>query len=117
MFNDFQNEMSKEISNNTAKDNLKDFDKKIDLSIDKKDLDYLDNNNDVNKLIKFIKEEFGDIAAIWHVKGDKNSFIIFEQFADVNGIYYDCKSGKSSKDFVDCMVLQDTCKLIYKKNE
>lgn len=117
MFNDLQNEMSKEIFNNTSKDNLKAFDKKIDLLSDKIDFYYLDNNNNVNKLIKAIKEEFGDVAAIWQIKDDKNSFIIFEHFADANGIYYDSKSGKSSKDFVDCMVLQDTCKLIYTKNE
>lgn len=71
----------------------------------------------MNRIIIDIKNKFGDIATIWQVKGDKNSFIIFEHFADVNGIYYDCKSGKISKDFVDCLVLQDTCELIYTKED
>ena len=71
----------------------------------------------MDKIISDIKDKFGDTATIWQVKCDKNSFVIFFFFFDVNGIYYDSKSGRSSKDFVDCMVLQDTCKLIYTKNE
>ena len=68
----------------------------------------------MNEIIKTIKDKFGDVVTIWKLG---YIYIIFKNYGDDEGIYYDSKTGESRKDKVDCMALSESADLVYTKEE